>query len=753
LTARREHAAAAALLLAVVCVFFWPLLLGRELGQSHILFSELPWAPDRPAALTIEPASGEVDAALEYDPLLRVAREQLHDGRLPIWNPFSYGGMTLAGNFQSALFFPLTWIGLGLPVDAAWGVIAVLKLLLAGLGAYALARRFGLGWGAGVVAGAVYMLSAPNLVWLQWPLATVFAVFPWLLLAGDRLARRPDRRGVGLVALATGAALLAGHPESAFMAVCAAAVYLLVLAAFDGGARAAAGAFARFVGGGLLGAGVGAAALVPFLDAWSYSITREVHSELSDASLPLWSAIVWFLPNVFGAGKPDYVGPPFSYLSVAAYFGVAALLLAGVAAWRGRRSARVRALAAMALLAAMTAFGVPPVSWFLETVPPWSTGNNGRVFFVVALAAALGAGAGVSTLGARRLPLRGAALWAGGLGLAVAAFAGVLALTGHLPASGGVERKAALLFGGTLAVGFVLLAALGRVSARAGVALALAVAVLEMAYLQDWNVILPGDQAHPPAPPAVAALQDQPGTFRVTSFRRTVRDPLVLPPNTSALYGLEDAQGYDYPQPRRWADLSWFVLGWRGITRELNFLTPGPPRGAALTALRMLNVRYQLAPPGTPPPHPAFEQLYAGPDGVVFRDRLALPRAYLVGRVREASEAAALEILRRGRLDPRREVRGGGGRAGRRGPPQGEASARVLGRRLAGGGRLLLPLLARRGGRRGGGDPPHQPRADGSARAGRGACCRAARRLAAAAGRRGSERRLARQRLRAGLSA
>jgi hypothetical protein len=507
-----------------------------------------------------------------------------------------------------------------------------------------------------MVAGAVYMLSAPNLVWLQWPLATVFAVFPWLLLASDRLARRPDRRGLGLVALAVGAGLLAGHPESAFLATCAAAVYLLVLSGLERGARAAAGALARFAAGGLLGAGVAGAALLPFLDAWSYSITREVHGELADAALPLWGAIVWFLPNVFGAGKPDYVGPPFSYLSVAAYFGVAALLLAGVAAWRGRRSARGAALAAMALLAAMTAFGIPPVSWFLETVPPWSTGNNQRVFFVVALAAALAAGAGVSSLASRPIEPRQALLWTGALAAVVALFAGVLALTDHLPASGGVERKAALLFGGTLAAGFVVLVALGRVGARAGIAIALAVAVIEMAYLQDWNVTLPGDQAHPPAPPAVAALQAEPGSFRVTSFRRGIEDPLVLPPNTSSHYGLEDAQGYDYPQPRRWADLSWFVLGWRGINRELNFLTPGPPRGPALAALRMMNVRYHLAPPGTPAPDPAFEEVYSGPDGVVFRDRRALPRAYVVGAVREATEDQALATLRRGGLDPRREA-------------------------------------------------------------------------------------------------
>jgi hypothetical protein len=497
------------------------------------------------------------------------------------------------------------------------------------------------------------MLSAPLVVWLQWPLATVFAVFPWLLLAADRLAREPGRRGVGLLALAVGAALLAGHPESAFLAVSAAAVYALALAVLDRGPRALLGTGARFAAGSVLGAGIGGAALLPFIEAWSYSITREAHDVLSSASLPLWGAIVWLMPNVFGAGKPDYAGPPFSYLTVAAYFGVAAMLLAGVAVWREGGSPRARAMLLMGAVAAMTAFGVPPVSWILENVPPWSGGNNQRVFFVVALAAAAGAAVGFDSLSRRALPVRSVVMWVAVLGGATAVFAGVLALTDHLPASGGAERKAALLFVGTLAAGGALLAALGRVSRAAGIALAVAVMALQMAYLQDWNVILPPDQAHPPTPRAVQALQREPGVFRMTSFRGSPEEPLVLPPNTSSLYGLEDAQGYDYPQPRRWADLSWFVLGWRGITRELNFLTPGPPEGPALTALRMANVRYYVAPPGTRRPGRAFTRVYDGDDGRVFRDRLAQPRAYIVPRTRGVTEDRALEILERGRLRPR----------------------------------------------------------------------------------------------------
>jgi hypothetical protein len=274
----------------------------------------------------------------------------------------------------------------------------------------------------------------------------------------------------------------------------------------------------------------------------------------------------------------------------------------------------------------------------------------------VALAAALAAGAGVAALMERALAVRTALLWAGGLALGVAALLGLLALTDHLPASGAVERKALVLFAVTLLGGLSLLVALGRVRPRVGVGLALAVAVLEMGYLQDWNPVLPPEQAHPDTPRIVAELQGRPGTFRVTGIRRSLRDPLVLPPNTAALQGLEDAQGYDYPQPRRWADLSWHVLGWRGITRELNYLTPGEPRRQALTALRMLNVEYYVAPPGMAPPDDAFEPVYEGRDGTLFRDSEALPRAYVVGATRQATEREALAILERGELDPRREA-------------------------------------------------------------------------------------------------
>jgi len=126
------------------------------------------------------------DIALEDQPWAVVARSQLASGHLPLWNPYEYGGMTYVGNMQSALFFPLTWLLLILPLGYAWGVVAIAKLVLAGLGTYALARALRAGPGGALLGGTVYLLSAPLIAWLQWPVGSEIALFPWLLLAVTR---------------------------------------------------------------------------------------------------------------------------------------------------------------------------------------------------------------------------------------------------------------------------------------------------------------------------------------------------------------------------------------------------------------------------------------------------------------------------------------------------------------------------------------------------------------------------------------
>jgi hypothetical protein len=298
---------------------------------------------------------------------------------------------------------------------------------------------------------------------------------------------------------------------------------------------------------------------------------------------------------------------------------------------------------------------VPPVKWITAGVPPYAHSNNLRILYIPALAAAVLAGMGADALTRRPIAVRAAALWAG----AVVAVAGltiaVLVATGHAEGAGGERAEAVARFILFAAAGAACLLALGRLERTRALVLVVAVAVLDLAYLQDRNAILPADEAYPPKPPSVAFLERRTTPARVSAIRADIFQPAVLPGSTSALYDIEKIGGYELPQSKRWADFSYYVLGERGLTREIIFTTP-PPRGPSLTAQRMMNVRYYMTAPGKPRPNPALAPAYRGRDATLWRDPGALPRAYVVPAVRKANYREALDALRAGRLDPRREA-------------------------------------------------------------------------------------------------
>src|SRR3954469_1593490 len=133
----RHHVAAAGLLIAVLLVWFHPLLGGDQLSQAHALYVNVPWASEAPPGIVDAARSGEGDAAVALEPIAKMARTSVRAGHLPLLNRSVYAGAPLLGDMQSALAFPLQWLMLPLGVSKAWGWIALLRLLIAGLGAYA----------------------------------------------------------------------------------------------------------------------------------------------------------------------------------------------------------------------------------------------------------------------------------------------------------------------------------------------------------------------------------------------------------------------------------------------------------------------------------------------------------------------------------------------------------------------------------------------------------------------------------------
>ena len=87
-------------------------------------------------------------------------RDALRDGRLPLWNPHTFGGWPFIANPQSRVFYLTSLLYVWLAQPLALVIELILHLVLAGVGTYALARgSLGTTRGAALFAAIVFALS------------------------------------------------------------------------------------------------------------------------------------------------------------------------------------------------------------------------------------------------------------------------------------------------------------------------------------------------------------------------------------------------------------------------------------------------------------------------------------------------------------------------------------------------------------------------------------------------------------------
>jgi hypothetical protein len=117
-------------------------------------------------------------------------RTALQDGRLPLWNPHTFGGAPFLANPQAQVFYPGSLLFLWLP--RAPIIELVFHLLLAGTGIYALARiSYGISRGSAVLAALTFCMTGTIFghVFRGHPhIINAIAYIPLLALAVERAA-------------------------------------------------------------------------------------------------------------------------------------------------------------------------------------------------------------------------------------------------------------------------------------------------------------------------------------------------------------------------------------------------------------------------------------------------------------------------------------------------------------------------------------------------------------------------------------
>ena len=707
--ARTRDAIVAVVVIALGLAAFFaePLFTSRVYSPAENLLDYPPWnayaAPDYR-----RPNAGLGDRYTHHDPWRMFNRASLARGEAPLWNPFVFGGTPHLANYQSAPFYPPSLALFPFRFETAQLLLAMIHLALAGVFTWLFLRRDRVS-ATGALFGAVaFMFSGALVIWLGSPAGYVMPWLPALVYFSTHFADTP-RTGWWLALYAVvSVQFLGGHPESSyFLLMFVTALFMFrVVGAHRDGARVAVRAIGGFVAAWALGLLTAAFQILPFLEYVSLShVGVHAYTWRWAALFPaprLTSLPLLVLPYLYGHpawGDRELtrlVGVPAFNEMAGVYVGILPLALAVVAArtqWQHARD--VRFLTVTALLVLAYFYWIPPIYGMLKATPILNLSRTlvvptlssfcvaclaGRGFdelagrlggaaagatrrrlvrrllaVAVTLVVAVGIVEGVLTWQREHILTAGAARVDrmarahATLGPSVGHWRGVEFWRARVPVVYENIRWAAATPLFTAALLAVVAAALAS-SAVARERRRLAVVAVGLTFVDLWAFGARFNaSAEPvnvyPATPAIRFLQEQPGVFRIFGVNE------VLTPSVGMVYGLSDVRGIDPLVPGRWFGL----LRAEGVMFNSNLVNPFTYPRYTSRALDLANVTFVLADAPLAE-HARFELVYSG-EILVYRNRTAMPRAWLVGTVRRADNAdAALRIILDPAFDPHQEA-------------------------------------------------------------------------------------------------
>ncbi len=324
----RETLAVLVMMLLLTAAVYWPVFTSRRLPGGQLS-----------------------DTVHQGYPFLAFTESSLREGRLPLWNPFIFGGVPFYASFSSPVFYPLRGMPLLLfGAEASVRLLYPLHLFLAGVFAWLFLRAAGVS-GPGRFAGAAaYSLGAwANTLFYAGHGSKVicWAFLPLLLYAVKRWADTRRFRWIGLGALAVGMQGLSSHPQMMlYSGIMAGTLALWLLGRPRTWPSGIAGPGVMVV----LGVLTAAVQLYPGY-LFSRNSTRGEGLDPATASsysMPPEESLTMLLPSAFGlrhgfpdssiSGVPVYFGRLGLRLS-SEFTGVTVFILAvaGLAAGRNRR--------------------------------------------------------------------------------------------------------------------------------------------------------------------------------------------------------------------------------------------------------------------------------------------------------------------------------------------------------------------------------------------------------------------------------
>ena len=647
------------LLFAIPAAFLWQVLFTDRVLVGDSMARYIPWNQYLDVQ-SLGPLNEDYsDTLLAYYPYFLIAREIVRSGNLPLWNPYTLSGTPFlaAAPWLGFFYAPYLLFYLLDPLKSL-GYIAFLQLGLAGTFTYFYLRSIECRRPSAVVGAVSFGLGGLLLANLPWlPRVSTVIWTPLLFLSVEKaLVRRSYVYSLG-AALATAMCILAGNLAATVYVLLAGAFYFVfrvITLVRSGQASVAVRGASVLTVAVLLGVMVSAVLLLPTWEVAQFTERVQVaYDERVESGRSLLALATLLVPDVFGnpvdrpwGGNEFAINIPGTYGETVLYLGILPLVL-GLWAVARRRQTGTLFFAVLALLG-LCLFLNTGLFRLLYLLPPFRIGRQLEAKVLWAFGASVLAGMGFESLlrgeaVTERKALRLAALSLVGVGAVVVAGLG---LGRWLLGGGAIDANASLLtlwyrynvghflrLAGLLASCAVVLWlwAGRRISAGVLAAVVLGLMVGDLA-LFGWK-LHPAQVANSlyPQPESADFLQGDSDVFR------TIRGPLsrkVYPPNSLAIYGLSDVQGYSPVMIDYYVEFLQLIEEDIATTRRVHSLKY--PDSTRSPLLDLLNAKYvvTIAGPGRDMEDLErsvgdLELVYDG-DVKIYRNMDVLARAFFV---------------------------------------------------------------------------------------------------------------------------
>lgn len=260
-------------------------------------FSESGW--ERPKN------SIQADPVFQFEPWRKFSKSELLSFKFPLWNDQNGNGAPFFANFQSAVLYPLNFIYYIFSPNFALFLIPIIKLSLFFSFIFLYLRSIKVNLQISLIGSVVLSFSGFMILWLNWPHANVYLLFPLLLFFTEKIreSKGENYRYFIAVVIAYFFAILGGHPETLLYVFIVHILYSIV--------RIKEKKNILFLFVSVLFAFLLAAVqIIPFLEYLYYSFAFQARtSEVQSFYLPLKSFVYNFYPLILGAPHLSFYRP------------------------------------------------------------------------------------------------------------------------------------------------------------------------------------------------------------------------------------------------------------------------------------------------------------------------------------------------------------------------------------------------------------------------------------------------------------